>query len=175
MASGGVDVYRHRILTEVAGEIGETCNLTVPEGSQILYVDRVEAEWPFGVQLPVGSRVPLHCTASGELYLGSLPESRRRKLLNSLPLDVYTLQTITNRETLSAEIEAIRRDKVGLDNEEFVAGMVAAAVSIMDGRGCTAAMLAVHAPVIRMDMAKLRAQIPLLRRAAKRISADIAN
>ena len=92
-----------------------------------------------------------------------------------MPLNVHTPQTITDRETLRAEIEAIRRDNVGLDNEEFVAGMVAMAVPIMDGRGRTAAMLAVHAPIIRMDIVKVRAQMPLLRQAAKRISADIKN
>jgi len=49
------------------------------------------------------------------------------------------------------------------------------AYPIMDRRGRTAAMLAVHAPVIRMDMIKIREQVPLLRRAEKRISADIKN
>ena len=33
MASGGVDAYRHQILMEVSRDIGETCNLTVPQGS----------------------------------------------------------------------------------------------------------------------------------------------
>ncbi len=53
--------------------------------------------------------------------------------------------------------------------------MVAAAVQIIGRRGRTAAMLAGHAPVIRMDMVKVRVQMPLLRRVAKRVFADIEN
>ncbi len=173
MAMGGVDAFRHRVLVEVSREIGETCNLTVPQGSEILYVDRVETEWPLRTQLPVGSRVPLHCTASGKLYLSSLPAARRRKLIASLPLEAHTPTTITGLARLTDEIDAIRRDKVGIDNEEFVTGMVAAAVPITDARGRMAAMLAVHAPVIRMDVDAVLAQVPALRRAAEKISADL--
>ena len=175
MASGGVDAFRHRILVEVSRDIGETCNLTVPQGSEILYVDRVETEWPLRTQLPIGSRVPLHCTASGKLYLSSLPAARRRKLVARLQLDSHTPQTITDPQVLNAEIETIRRDRVGLDNEEFVAGMVAAAVPINDSLGRLAAMLAVHAPVIRMDLDRARSLVPRLRDAADRISTDIGD
>ena len=175
MASGGVDAFRHRILVEVSRDIGETCNLTVPQGSEILYVDRVETEWPLRTQLPIGSRVPLHCTASGKLYLSSLAAARRRKLVARLQLDSHTPQTITDPQVLNSEIETIRRDRVGLDNEEFVAGMVAAAVPINDSRGRLAAMLAVHAPVIRMDLERARSLVPRLRDAADRISTDIGD
>lgn len=173
MAAGGVDAFRRGILVEVSRDIGETCNLTVPQGNEILYVDRVETEWPLRTQLPVGSRVPLHCTASGKLYLSSLPAARRRKLIGRLRLERHTPQTITDPAALDSEIDAIRREKVGLDNQEFIAGMVAAAVPINDSRGRLAAMLAVHAPVIRMDIEQARTLAPRLRDAAERISADI--
>jgi len=173
MALGGVDAYRHRVLMDISREIGETCNLTVPQGSEILYVDRVETEWPLRTQLPVGSRVPLHCTASGKLYLSSLPAARRRKLIDSLDLQAHTPKSITDRARLVDEIEVIRRNRVSMDDEEFVTGMVAAAVPITDGRGRLAAMLAVHAPLIRMDLDAARSQVPLLRRAAEKISADL--
>ena len=173
MALGGVDAYRHRILTELSREIGETCNLNVPAGSEILYVDRVESEWPLRTQLPVGSRVPLHCTASGKLYLSSLPAARRRKLIAAMTLDRQTANTIVDPEALNAELDKTRRAKVGTDNEEFIDGMVAAAVPITDQRGRLAAILAFHAPVIRMDMEKALVHVPALQRAAAALSADI--
>ena len=173
MAMGGADAYRHHILTQLSQEIGETCNFNVPAGSHILYVDRVETEWPLRTQLPVGSNVPLHCTASGKLYLSAMPAAKRRKLIETLPLTGLTPKTITDPARLAEEIETIRRTKVGTDNEEFVTGMVACAVAVNDERGRMAAMVAFHAPVIRMSMEVALSHVTALRRAADKISADI--
>lgn len=173
MSMEGGDAYRHRVLSDLSREIGETCNLNVPLGSEILYIDRVETEWPLRTQLPVGSRVPLHCTASGKLYLSSMPAAKRRDLIGALALESLTPNTITDAERLAEEVEAIRRAKVGTDNEEFVTGMVAAAVPITDNRGRMAAILAFHAPVIRMDMDKALSYVPALQRAAAKLSADL--
>ena len=173
MSMGGADAYRHHVLTQLSQEIGETCNFNVPVGSQILYVDRVETQWPLRPQLLVGSRVPLHGTARGKLYLRAMPAAKRRKLIETLPLDAITPRTITDAARLTEEIETIRRSKVGTDNEEFVTGMVACAVPVNDARGRMAAMVAFHAPVIRMSMMEALSHVPALRRAAEKLSADL--
>ena len=116
MASGGVDAYRYSVLVDVSRAIGKTCNLTVTYGCQILFVDRVETEWPLRIQIPMGSRVPLYCTAIGKLYLSLLPAMRRHKFIKSLPMELHKQQTITDRKILSVEIEAIRRKRVGLND-----------------------------------------------------------
>lgn len=173
MSMEGADAYRHQVLNQLSQEIGETCNFTVPVGSQILYVDRVETHWPLRTQLPVGSRVPLHCTASGKLYLSAMPAAKRRKLIETFPLDAITPRTITDTARLVAEVETIRRNKVGTDNEEFVTGMVGYAVPVNDSRGRMAAAVAFHAPVIRMSMEEALSYVPALRRAAEKLSADM--
>ena len=38
-------------------------------GSEVIYLDRVEAKWPLGLRLEAGSRVPAHCTAIGKLQV----------------------------------------------------------------------------------------------------------
>ena len=87
---------RHAILTRVAREIGETCNLVAPEGTGMVYWDRVETEWPLRLQLPIGSRVPFHATASGKMYLASLAESHCAQLLGEIDLEAYTDKTLTS-------------------------------------------------------------------------------
>jgi DNA-binding IclR family transcriptional regulator len=110
LAMGSNNAYQHRILSELSSEIGETCNFNVPVGSEILYVDRVETEWPLRTQLPVGSRVPLHCTASGKLYLASLTAGKRNRVIATLELKAYTPNTITDPNTLKVELDQIQRD-----------------------------------------------------------------
>ena len=173
MAMGGHDAYRHQVLADLSREIGETCNFNIPAGSEILYVDRVETEWPLRTQLPVGSRVPLHCTASGKMYLASLTASKRQRLLSATGLPAYTDNTITDEAAFEAEAANIRRDKFATDNGEFIQGMVAVAVPVSDSQGRLAAILACHAPDVRMDLATAISYLPALRRAAERLSADI--
>src|SRR5579872_5373306 len=60
---------RRQILRSVVEEAGETCTLTILDGDEALCLDRVESSSPLQVQLYAGSRVPLHCTASGRLFL----------------------------------------------------------------------------------------------------------
>jgi DNA-binding IclR family transcriptional regulator len=167
--------HRHRVLTHailenLVGEVRETCNLNVPDGAAMLYVDRVEAQWPLRMQLPVGTRVPLHCTASGKLYLAMLPEADRKRLLKGLKLERQTPNTKTDFVALEKALADIRAEEVGIDDEEFLDGMVAVAVPVKDGQGRVCATLAMHGPTLRISIASARRHIPTLRRAAADIS-----
>jgi DNA-binding IclR family transcriptional regulator len=170
IAGSGLRAERHAILQAISSEIGETCNVTVPEGSEMHYIDRVETHWPLRLQFPIGTRVPLHCTASGKLYLSSLPTARRRRLLARLPLDRRTTRTLTDPTALEAALLRIRKEQVGTDDEEFVDGMVAVAVPVTEPGGRLIATLATHAPQQRMTLDAARRHLPALRRGAAQLS-----
>jgi DNA-binding IclR family transcriptional regulator len=159
-------VQRHAVLKRLSMEIGETCNITVNDGAEMIYVDRVEAEWPLRTQFPIGSRVPLHCTASGKLFLASLPPRRCRQVLDSLLLDRRTPNTRTDIVALEADLKRIREIQLGTDEEEFIEGMAAVAVPIVDDQGRLCATLAVHAPVVRLSFEAMQKHVPRLRQAA---------
>ena len=157
---------RHAILQRLVQDIGETCNFTMLDGSEVVYLDRVETAWPLRMNLQPGSHVPLHCSASGKLFLAMLSRARRAKLLDNLPLQRYTENTITDRIKLEQELERIRRDKTSTDNEEYLAGLICVAVPVLSRDGKPCASVAVQAPVARMSMDKALAHVPALRRAA---------
>ena len=170
MAATAEQTFRHGILTAVSQEIGETCNIVIPLGIEMYYTDRVETKWPLRHQLPIGSNVPVHCTASGKLYLSSLPKRQCAALVSVLPLEKFTSNTILNANDLLAALAQIREDQVGIDDEEFVEGMVAVAVPVNDSKGRMVAALAFHAPTVRMDLDKARTYLPVLRKAAEALS-----
>ena len=157
----------------MARRIGETCNISVPDGLAMIYWDRVETEWPLKVQLPVGSRVPLYCTASGKLFLASLPPGRRRQLLARLDLQRRTPNTIADAAALEAALETIARSQMGTDNEEFIEGMIAIAVPIAEKSGRLFATLSFHAPVVRMSLEEAVGHADVLREAARDLRSDV--
>ncbi len=168
---GSLRGLRHEVLATLVAQVGETCNFTTLDGAGVLYLDRVEAPWPWRLTLDVGAHVPLHCTASGKLFLAYLSDKEREAMLRTLDLKPVTEHTISTAQALRVECETIRERGYSFDREEFVLGLVAMAVPVRDGTGEVRAALAVHAPVARMPLALVLEHLPRMQRAAERMSA----
>ena len=171
MSSERVRTARLAILKGVAEELGETCNIATPDREGMTYLDRVETKWPLRIQLPIGTRVPFHCTASGKMYLSSLRSSTLNGVLSASRLEPRTARSITDPDRLREELALIRSRGYATDDEEFMEGMVAIAIPIQDPQARLMATLSVHAPVMRCDMAKVTGFLEPLRAAAARLSA----
>ncbi len=161
---------RLAILRRVADEIGETCNIAVPDRDGMTYLDRVETHWPLRIQLPVGTQVPFYCTASGKMYLSSLRPAYLDKFLASIPLEPMAPSTITAPDALRAEIEQTRKRGYSTDAEEFMEGMAAVAVPIHDPKGRLVSTLSVHAPLQRTKLDALISKVETLQRAAGQLT-----
>ncbi len=158
---------RHRILENLSSQLGETCNIAVLDGDMSVYFDRVETHWPLRAQLQVNDRVPLHCTASGKLFLSELSSVQRARVLQRLPLTQHTSNTLTSAQALKPELSRIKKQQIGVDNEEFFQGMIAVAVPIRDSQQRMFAVLAMHAPTARISLEQALDHTPLMRQAAQ--------
>ncbi len=172
-ASPTHNALRHAVLESVARRVGETCNIAIPDGTEMVYWDRVETKWPLRHQLQIGARVPLHCTANGKLYLSTLTASQRARLLNNIALEKCTPNTTTNREELELALAEIAATGVSADNEEFIEGMIAIAVPIKDAVGRFVAGLAIHAPVVRLSLSAALDHVDILRAAARELGSEL--
>lgn len=171
MTNNSVRAERRVILRKVVDEIGETCNLGMINGDEIVYIDRVETDWSLKAELKPGSRVPLHCTSSGKLFLSQMPKAKRRRILESLSLKRYTDNTITDMNMLESQLERIAVTKVGLNNEEFQAGVIGVAVPVVDHKGRMIASVALQTPVARLSMSRAMECVPRLQQAAAAMAA----
>lgn len=145
-----VHIARHQVMRQVGKTLGETINFVVPEANGMRYLDRVETDWPLRVQLPIGSHVPFHCTASGKCFLASMPPRASRRFVASLSLDGQTERTTTDPEELCEELLKIRSRGFATDREEFIDYMNAVAVPVRSTKGDFIAALAAHGPGSRM-------------------------
>ncbi|HLS57340.1 MAG TPA: IclR family transcriptional regulator [Zeimonas sp.] len=164
---------RRAILRALVDRVGETCNLTMLAGAEVLYVDRVESAWPLRLHLEPGSRVPLHCTASGKLFLAHMPREQRARLLAARPLWAATPNTLTDAADIEKEARAIVRQGYSLDREEFLLGLIAIAVPVPGPDGAPVAALAIHAPIGRLSLKRAIGLLPVMREAANALGASI--
>ena len=161
---------RHAVLRHLVEEVGESCNITSRDGSEVVYLDRVETAAPLRFYLHPGSRVPAHCSASGKIFLSGMTTAQRKRLLAHVPLERYTANTATDLAALEAEVRRVQRNGYAVDNEEFLPGLLCVAVAVpSDGRP-SSLCVAVQAPVVRLGPGRVRQVLPALKRAALALS-----
>jgi len=154
-------------LQDTVNRIGESCNIGVLDGLQFLYLDRVETEEALRFHLDAGTRVPAHCTSGGKVLLAYLPDQVRGDLIRSVKLKKYTETTITDPDKLEAELAQIRDRGYSSNDEEFVRGVVGAAVPVLDSKRRVIAAIACHAPSARTSLEKLESLIPTISKTAR--------
>jgi len=175
LAASAQRAPRHAVLEWLARETGETCNLGVLDGNNVVYLDRVESTWPLRMHFSVGSKVPLHAVAMGKLFMSRMPKRARERLYTAAPLERFTEYTITGPAAMEDELAAIRREDVATNNQEYMVGLVGLAVPVAEAPGSRQlrAALAIHAPIPRMTVEDCRRHLPAMRDAAARLSAAL--
>lgn len=161
---------RHTVLCNLVSEVGESCNLTALSGSGVVYLDRVETSVPLRFYLHPGSRVPVHCSASGKMFLSEMTLTQRKRLLAHAPMEACTPKTITQLDALETEIKQVKRQGFALDNEEFLPGLLCLAMLVPSVHGRSNLCIAVQAPMMRLTVDKALKLIPALQRAVEALS-----
>ncbi len=174
LSSLRIRTARQSILRKLSQKVGETCNIALADRHAMTYLERVETEWPLRIQLPIGTRVPFYCTASGKMYLSSLARAHLQRYLSSTDLEKRTANTITDPDELVAEIAQVRKNAYALDREEFMDDMIALAVPIPDVNGRLMATLSFHAPTQRFDVDHALTFLPALQEAAQELSSLVS-
>jgi len=162
------------VLSQLVAALGEACNLTALDGDQIVYVARVETDEPLRPHFETGNRVPLHCTASGKLFLASMSHTERDRVLSRINLTRCTPRTLTDPTLLHSELDRLAARGIGIDNEEFVRGMSAVAVPVRDAADRVVAAVACHAPTARVLLDDLLRAVPVLQGAARALQDVLA-
>lgn len=170
LSSLRIRTARQAILQRLSQEIGETCNIALPDRDAMIYLERVETQWPLRIQLPIGTRVPFYCTASGKMYLSTLAPGHLLRYLSATDLAARTPNTLTDPDALLAEIQHVRDQGYSLDREEFMQDMIALAVPIRDANDRLMATLAFHAPTQRFSIERALDHLDAMQEAAAELS-----
>jgi IclR family transcriptional regulator, acetate operon repressor len=159
-----------RALTEATGE---TSNLIVLQGGEIVYVEQVTSARLVHMFTAVGQRAPLYCTGGGKAILAGLPEQQAEVYLASAQLRPWTPKTITDRERFRQELALTRQRGYAVDDEEREEGVRCVAAPIFDHSGLCVAAISISGPSSRVTLARLAELGPQLCQAAADYSAQL--
>jgi DNA-binding IclR family transcriptional regulator len=156
-------VLRHR----------ETAHLVIPDGLEIVYIDKVECTQSMRICSNVGKRMPFHCTGVGKVLLAHMPVEQADAILMKKGMDAFTDNTITDYNLLQQELGKIKVLGYALDNEEAELGLRCVAAPIRDINGKVIAATSVSGPKVRMDDEKIKAIVKDLLIMNREISANL--
>lgn len=122
-------------LTELSRQTMETVHLAKLQGTQVIYVDKVEGSRPVRMCSLIGHLAPLYCTGVGKAILAFLPEAETDALTDAIEYKRFTPQTIPDAATLRRELEKIRSAGYALDQCEHEPGVYCVAAPILDRNG----------------------------------------
>jgi DNA-binding IclR family transcriptional regulator len=132
-------------------QTGQTINLSVQQGDEIVYIDRAWSERS-GMQVvrAIGGRAPLHLTSTGKLFLSTAEPKQVRAYAQRTGLAGHTGNSLTDLARLERELTLVRRLGYARDNEELEPGVRCIAAGIHDDTGKLVAGLSISAPAERM-------------------------
>jgi IclR family acetate operon transcriptional repressor len=170
-ASRLLGTWARPVLAGLVDEVGETANMAVLEGDEVVYVAQVPSRHSMRMFTEVGRRVQPHCTGVGKALLAQLPGETVRSIVARTGMPAHTPRTFTDPEALMAELVKIREQGYALDDEEQELGVRCVAVPLTGSP--TRAAFSVSGPSGRMTPEVVRRVVPLMHRAADRFTRDL--
>ncbi len=158
----------------LGGEVGETIHLAQMDHGQVLFVDKFKTVDQFETLAQTGKIAPGYCTGVGKAILAFLPPDRRQRALMQQAYMQYTPATHSNAQSLSDELDQIRKDGVAFDREEHERGIISIAAPIITDGGRVIGAISIATSTARHSLDGLVAFRPPLLDAAEKIGVDAA-
>jgi IclR family transcriptional regulator, KDG regulon repressor len=158
------------VLASLREQTGESSQVGILDGTEVVYVDRLESSQSLRLFTETGRRVPVHCTSSGKVLLAHLADADREALLARLPLTALTPHTLADRDALRAECAKVRRRGWAEAVNEREIGVASVAAPVRDVAGTVVASVSIGAPVIRLGAPRRRELGALVAEAGEAIS-----
>jgi IclR family acetate operon transcriptional repressor len=150
---GGFGARLIGAMEDLARRCNESVSLGVLSAGSVLFVQRVESPEVLRADIRLGTRMPLHASASGKALLATMSDAEIARLLPDPLLPASARSTVRERSALLGEIEDVRRQGYARQHDEFVDGIAALATPIFESGGRVLGALSVASPTARFDEA----------------------
>lgn len=155
-------------MAALARDCGETIHLSILDGTDVIYIDKIDSIQPIRAYSMVGGRAPAHAVATGKALLAAQAPT----YLDAWPsrLERYTEATITQRDVLQQELAKVRRAGHAVNRGEWRAGVGGLAAAVFNGFERPVAALGISGPLERLTPSRMKALAPPLIEVAAQLS-----
>ena len=171
-ALGGLDVrgVALPIMRRLMQQTGLTCHLAVLDGSEAVYIEKVEPEGFIRMDTWVGRRMRVHATSVGKAIVAHIPQEQLEQILRKSGMEKRTPKTIVTLPRLLKELEKVRSQGCAVDDEENNLGARCVGAPIFDERGAILASLGLSGTTQQVSPHTMPHILEALKDAARHIS-----
>lgn len=149
----------------------ETVNMSVMEGTDIVFVARLEAGHIINTRHRIGERLPAHVTCQGKAIMAFSPPEKIERLLGQIKFRAVTEHTLATPQAIKEELALIQRRGIALNDQELEKGLCAVAAPILDFSGNAVAAINIAFPLMRHSRQEaIRDFAPAVAKACQEIS-----
>lgn len=159
-------------LTQLVEATGETANMAMMDGDEVVYVAQVPSKHSMRMFTEVGRRVLPHCTGVGKAMLAQCEPAYARALVTRTGMPAETSRTITDPDAFVAELGRIRARGYSLDDGEQEVGVRCLAVTVPDSPSLAA--ISISGPAGRVTEDATSTVVPVLQQVANQLAASLS-
>ena len=137
------------LLRDLADRSGEAVSLATDSGRDAIIVQRFESASVLRAEIRLGTRMPLHSSASGKYLLAWMPDERIDALFPGDELPAVTPHSIRSKQVLREQLVEVRRQKYARNDDEYTVGISGVATGVTDANGHVAFALSLAGPTHR--------------------------
>lgn len=160
------------VLQKLVDETQETCHIAVLDGTDVIYINKIEGKHPVQILTHIGRRNPAYCTSSGRILLAYEDEQTLQRALEG-ELKAYTDKTITDPESIRSEIKKAKGQGYSISIEQLRVGVVSISAPIRDYTDHVVNTVTIVGPAQRLNPSNLNIYIHKVIHAANEISARL--
>ena len=149
VADLGLRQYAAGAMRELSQASGETVHLSVLDGRDVIYIDKIDSPQPVAAYTRMGGRAPAYCVATGKALLSALSPAQLEPLMETL--DSHSPETITDRSTLLVDLQQVRERGYSINRGEWREDVWGIAANIRDASGFVVAAIGISGPKFRLD------------------------
>lgn len=171
MTGSNYDRYARDSIEKLAQVTKETAHLCLLNGSDVVYVAKVESSYPLRMTSVVGGRHPAYCTSAGKAILACLDPEQLAAYLGETEFHALTAKTITSASKLKAQLSQVSVQGYAIDDEELQDDVRCIGAAIRDYSGAPLAGVSIAGPTSRVT----KSRIPELAEHVMRTAAEISS
>lgn len=156
---------------KVAAACDETVHVAVLDGTNVVYIAKVDSTHPVRMVSAVGRRLPAHCTAVGKMLLSGLgEEALDARYPRSQNLTAMTPRSVVSPTKLRAQLSEIHDTGIAFDDCESNEAVRCVAAGVYDHTGRMVAAMSISAPIMRWNEANAAQWSELISEGAQSLS-----
>jgi len=163
----------HPYMERLTAVSNETTHLAVLEGTQIVYIDKVDNFQAVKMRSRIGTRGCIHSTAVGKSMLAFLPEEEREQILAGVEFVALTKNTIVDPVRFRGHLQQIRGRGYAVDDEENEAGIRCVGVPVFDHARRVAGAVSISGWTVTMTSERLPQLGATLQETCREISKEL--